>query len=81
MFAAEVAPVVTDAVIVSIIAVDPDAQPLSLYVEIAVPAELVTGVEIVAFPAWKHGESKVTETGTDAGEPFINTGTLKLLVP
>jgi hypothetical protein len=50
-------------------------------VDIAVPAELVTGLEIVALLALTQGEVKVTEMGTVAGTPFISTGTLKLLVP
>jgi hypothetical protein len=77
IFAADVAPLVTDAVIVSITADDPEAHPLSLYVEIAVPAELFTGEDRVA----PHAEINVTEIGIVAGEPFINTGTLRLLVP
>ena len=46
-----------------------------------VKALLVTGLEIVALPPATQEEVKVTEIGTVAGEPSINTGTLTLLVP
>ena len=42
---------------------------------------LVTGVVIVALLLATQGEVNVTEIGTVAGEPSINTGTLTLLVP
>lgn len=45
------------------------------------PAELVTGLEIVALPALTQDEEKVTEIGAVADTPFISTGMLKLLVP
>jgi hypothetical protein len=46
-----------------------------------VPAELVTGLEIVANPALTQEEVKVTEIGTVADTPFSRTGMLRLLVP
>ena len=64
----------------SVTEVVPEAHPLSLYVEVAVPAALVTGLVIVALPL--HAEEvNVTAIGTVAGEPFTSIGTLKLLVP
>ena len=63
-----VAPV-TDAVILSV----PELQLLSLYVEVAVPAIVVTGLESVALPWFTQEEVKTTEIGTVAGEPFIQT--------
>jgi hypothetical protein len=50
-------------------------------VEVAIPAELVTGLESVALPLETQGELKVTETGTVAAVPPIRTGTLTLVVP
>jgi hypothetical protein len=46
-------------------------QPLSLYVDVAVPLIAFTGEEIVALPLETHAEVKVTETGTVDGEPPI----------
>jgi hypothetical protein len=48
-------------------------------VEIAVLVLLVTGLVIVA--KLPQLEVKVTEIGNVAGNPFISTGTLTLLVP
>jgi len=70
-----------DAVIVSVIEEVPEAQPLSVYVAVAIPAELVTGLESVALPLETQGEVKVTEMGTVAAAPSTSTGTVTLLVP
>lgn len=71
-------PPATDAVIVSA-----PEQPLSLYVEIAIPELVlfVTGLVMIALPLDTQSEVKETEIGTVAGEPPSNTGTLTLLVP
>jgi hypothetical protein len=50
-------------------------------VEVAVPEMVVTGLESVALLALTQEEVKVTEIGTVAGAPSMNTGTLTLLVP
>lgn len=64
----------------SVIEVVPEAQPLSLYVEVATPATVVTGLVSVTLPP--HAEEvKITEIGIVAAEPFTKTGTLTLLVP
>jgi len=71
-----VAPV-TDAVIVSV----PEAQPLSLYVEVAVPKIVVTGEVSVAKSSPTQGEVKATEIGIVASTLFIYTGILTMLLP
>jgi hypothetical protein len=42
---------------------------------------VVTGLEIVAFPAVAHGDVNVTEIGTVAGAASTKTGTATELVP
>jgi hypothetical protein len=68
---------VTEAVITSV----PEAQLLSVYVDVAVPATVVTGLVSVALALATHGEVKVTEIGVVAATPLINTGTLTTLEP
>jgi hypothetical protein len=70
---------VTDAVMLS----DPVPQPLSLYVEVAVPVLtlLGTGEVSVALPKPTQSEVKATWIGIVAAEPPIRTGMLTLLVP
>jgi hypothetical protein len=73
-----VAPV-TDAVIKSV----PEAQLLSLYVEVAVPSIVVTGEVSVALPRPTQGEVNATEIGivvSTGGVPRY-TGILTMLVP
>lgn len=73
-----VAPV-TDAIITSV----PEPQPLSLYVEVAVPRIVVTGVVSVALPLTTQGEVKATWIGivvSTGGAPRY-TGILTMLVP
>ena len=45
------------------------------------PEMVVTGLESVALPALTQEEVKVTEIGTVADAPSMNTGILTLLVP
>jgi hypothetical protein len=80
MSALAVAPV-TDAVIESGIGIVPVLQPLSLYVEVAVPRIVVTGVVSVALPLVTQGEVNATEIGVVVSTPFRYTGMLTLLVP
>lgn len=68
---------VTTAVIIS----DPELHPLSLYVDVAVPAIVVTGVASVALPALTQGELKATEMGTVAREPPKYICAATVLVP
>jgi len=81
MFAVALEPPITDAVIVSTAGSVPEAQPLSLYVVIATPPTLVTGLVIVALPLAMQGEVNVMERGTVADKPSISTGTRTPLVP
>ena len=68
-------------VTVALIVSDPRPQPLSLYVELAVPRIVVTGVVSVASPLPTQPEVNATEIGTVASAPFTHTTALTILVP